>query len=134
MAATAPRNTIERADKEIVHPVAASTKVWQGTIVCLNASGFATKGAVATTLTAVGRAEETIDNSTGANGDLSIKVRRGVFYFKNYGSDPVVRADVGKDCWVYDDETVAHSDGGAARSKAGTVEDVDAGGVWVRFK
>jgi hypothetical protein len=42
-------------------------------------------------------------------------------------------ADVGKQCYLVDDQTVAKTDGTNTRSPAGFVRDVDADGVWVEF-
>ena len=60
--------------------------------------------------------------------------REGWFKFaKSAGADEIARDDIGKDCYVVDDETVALTDGGATRSKAGKVRDVDSDGVWISF-
>lgn len=132
MALTADRNTPMMDAELLAVPVAASTKIFAGAIVVLNSSGYATKGAVAATLTFLGRAEETVDNSSGSNGDKTITVRRkAAFKWKNYGSDAIVQADLGKTCYIFDDETVAKTNGSAARSAAGKVVGIESDGVWV---
>jgi hypothetical protein len=133
MALTKPRDTIERGRDLLVIPVAASTTIYQGALVAVNASGYAVPGSVATTLKAAGRAEETIDNASGSAGALSVKVKRGVFKFKNYASDACVQANVLGDCFIVDDESVAKSDGSSARSRAGKILEVEATGVWVEI-
>ncbi len=133
MALTKPRDTRERGRDLLVIPLAASTTIYQGGLVAANASGYAVPGSVATTLKAAGRAEETIDNSAGSAGDRSITVKRGVFKFKNSGSDPVTQAGVLGDCYIVDDETVAATNGTNTRSKAGKVLEVEATGVWVEI-
>ena len=50
---------------------------------------------------------------------------------ENYGSDAVVQADLGKTCYIYDDETVAKTNGSSARSAAGKIVGIDSDGVWV---
>jgi hypothetical protein len=45
----------------------------------------------------------------------------------------IVQADIGKACFILDDQTVAKTDGGATRSRAGIVEGIEGSGVWVRF-
>jgi len=134
-ALTTERNTLQygsNGDPDLwALPVAAATKIFQGGIVCDNGSGYMTKGATATTLIALGRAEQTVDNSAGAAGDKKIEVRRGVFKFANLGADPVVLADRFSVCYVVDDQTVAKTNGTNTRSAAGLVMDVDATGVWV---
>lgn len=132
MALSTARETRERAGDLYVVGVAASTTIHQGALVCLNASGYAVPGATATTLTALGRAE---GNAVGGSvaGDVRVNVKRGCFLFKNKSDDLVTIADIGKDCYVVDDETVAKTSGTNTRSKAGIVHDVDSIGVWVRF-
>ena len=118
------------------YPMAA-VKAFQGGLAVL-AAGFVRPGYVATGLNAVGIfdfsgdvMDGTMDNSGGSPGDLNARVRSGTFLFANYGSDPVVASDRGLPCFIFDDATVAHSDGGAARSVAGVVVGLEYGGVWV---
>lgn len=127
------RDTTMRARDLLVVPVIANTMIYAGALVCASAAGLAQPGAVAATLTALGRAEEPCDNLGGAAGAKSVTVRRGVFLFKNLGADPVVQADMGKDCFVVDDETVAKTHAGNTRSRAGKVLGIEAAGVWVEI-
>lgn len=131
-ALTADRNTPLKDGELIGVPVAASVKIFAGSLVAANSSGFATPGAVATTLTYLGRAESTADNTGGANGAITVMVRRKkAFKFANHGADLVVQADLGKTCYIVDDQTVAKTNGGSTRSAAGKVLGVEADGVWV---
>ncbi len=134
-AAAADRDTIRRDGHKAVAPMAATTKIFGGTLVCVNSAGYATKGATSTTLKALGVAEQTVDNSAGAAGDLAVPYRRdGWFRFDNSGStDAITLADVGADCYIVDDSTVAKTSGTNTRSVAGKVRDVDAAGVWISF-
>lgn len=131
MALTAARNTPERAGNVDAYPVAASTTCYQGGIAVLNA-GYSEPGSTATGLVAIGRFEETVDNSAGADGAVSARVKPGRFRFNNSASaDLIAQADVGQDCYIVDDETVAKTDGTGTRSRAGKIAAVDANGVWV---
>jgi hypothetical protein len=131
-ALAADRNTPQRDSVDFSFPVAASTKLWAGSLACINASGYLTKGAVATTLKTVGVVQVTTDNTAGANGAVSAKVRRGCHRFANSSAgDLIALADVGASCYVVDDQTVAKTNGSSTRSVAGTIRDVDADGVWV---
>ncbi len=133
-ALTADRNTPRRDGLELSLGVAATTKIYGGSIVCRNASGYAVPGSTATTLKALGIAQELVDNSAGAAGDKSIRVRKGTYRFGNSAStDAITDADIGNDCYIVDDQTVAKTDGTSTRSVAGKVHDVDADGVWVTF-
>ncbi len=132
MSLSADRNTPMKDGELIAVPVAASVKIYGGALVAANATGYATPGAVAATLTYLGRAESQVDNSTGAAGAKTVMVRRKkAFKFKNYASDLIVQADLGKTCYIFDDETVAKTNGSAARSAAGTVIGIETDGVWI---
>ncbi len=131
-ALTTARNTPERAGDVLGYPVKASVKPIQGGIAVLDA-GYAAPGTTATGLIAVGRFEETVDNTGGANGALSVLVKRGTFKFGNSpAGDLIVQADVGADCYIVDDQTVAKTSGANTRSVAGKIIAVDADGVWVK--
>lgn len=131
MALTTERKTPRRDSKLLVVPVAANAVIYAGALAVANGSGYAAPGSTAATLTYLGRAEESVDNTGGSNGDKSITVSRGPFQFKNSGSDPVTQASFGKVCYIVDDETVAATDGTGTRSAAGIVTGIDSDGVWV---
>lgn len=105
---TEARNTPEIADlgRTLVLPVKGATKIFDGSLVALNANGFAVPGDNVAGLTAAGRAEEFVDNSGGADGAVTVKVRRGVFKWSNSSTGPVAAKDVMKNCYIEDDETV----------------------------
>ena len=131
-ALTASRNTPKQSAEQIAVPVSGGAKIYAGSIVVANANGFAAPGSTATTLTYIGRAAETIDNTSGANGALTVLVdRKQAFKFTNLAADLVTQADLGKTCYIVDDQTVAKTNGGATRSAAGKVVGIDADGVWV---
>lgn len=131
MALTQDRNTPMK-DGEIVAVPVAVAKIFAGSLVAVNAAGYATPGAVATTLKYFGRAEEQVDNTDGSAGDKTVLVRRGkAFKWLNHGADPVVQADLGANCYIVDDQTVAKTSGTNTRSVAGQVIQVDADGIWV---
>jgi hypothetical protein len=133
-ALTADRATPKRHGRDLNLPVATNAIIFAGAIVALSATGFAVKGAVATTLKGVGVARRSVNNTGGADGAVSLAVERGVWQFGNSAStDQITLADVGASCYIVDDQTVAKTNGGATRSVAGVIRDVDANGVWVEF-
>lgn len=133
MALTADRNTPMKDGELIAVPVAANAVIHAGALVAANATGFAVPGAVATTLTYLGRAEEAADATGYADGIATVQVRRGkAFKFKNSGADPVTQASLGKVCYIVDDETVAATNGTGTRSAAGIVLGIDTDGVWIK--
>lgn len=127
------RPTPERSGLDRVFPVAANARIYAGALVMLNA-GNAQAGAAGAGLVSVGIAEERADNTGGAAGAIQVRVRRGTFRLGNSGAaDAITRAEIGSPCYAVDDQTVAKTDGGGTRSRAGTIADVDAVGVWVEI-
>lgn len=133
MALTQDRNTPMMDGELIVLPVAANAVIHAGALVVANATGFVAPGSTATTLTYIGRADDAVDNTGGADGAKTVRVRRKkVFKFKNSGTDPVTQASLGKACYIVDDETVAATNGTNTRSAAGIVIALDSDGVWIQ--
>jgi hypothetical protein len=112
MALAKDRNT-PRADGDIREfGVLANAIIYAGALTVITAAGYAKGGAVATTLKAVGRAEEHVDNTGGADGAVTVRVRKGIFRFKNSAAgDAITIADVGATAYIVDDETVAKTNG-----------------------
>ena len=132
-ALTAARDTSEISNgaRHLILPVKGSTTIYQGALVALDASGYAVPGSKAATLTAAGRAEETVAN-TGADGEVSIRVARGVFVFDNAtDAGKLTAAHVLKPCYIADDQPVTATADGA--SVAGLVIRVDDSGVAVEI-
>ncbi len=133
-ALSADRNTPQRSGDSVVLGVAASTKIYAGSLVARNATGYAVPGAVSTTLRFIGRAADQVDNSSGADNAKTITIEKGIFKFGNYASDLIAIADVGNDCYIYDDAQVAKTSATSTRSVAGKVFAVDSDGVWVDMR
>jgi hypothetical protein len=132
MSLTSDRNTPWQEAELVPVPVAAATKIYAGSLVCANAAGYAVPGSVSPTLTYLGRAERMVDNSAGANGALTVIVRRKkAFLWTNCAVDTITQASVGLPCYVYDDGTVAATSANNARSLAGIVLSIESDGVWV---
>lgn len=133
MALAQDRNTPEMIGTDRQGGLAASVVVYAGAIVMRNAAGYLTKGATATGLVGVGRAEQRATGGAGA-GDVTLNYKPGIFRFANSASTDLIGiTEIGKVCYAVDDQTVAKTDGTASRSPAGFVEGVDSLGVWIRF-
>jgi hypothetical protein len=103
LALTADRSTQYKEGVEVYYPVAATTKIFSGGMVCLNATGFAVPAADTVNFTFVGVARQYVDNSLGGDGDKTVIVRRkGLFLFK---ATSINQAAVGKIMYIKDDET-----------------------------
>lgn len=130
-ALTQDRDTPFREDKLYEHPVAAGAVIYFGALIVLNSSGYAEPATTATGKKGLGRADAAVSNAAGANGAVSVPVRRGCFRFANDGN--VTRAHIDGSAYAVDDQTVAPTDGTSTRSAVGTIRDVDALGVWVEI-
>ena len=133
-ALVAERNTSERVGTIEQHPIKANVKIFKGSL-CVIDAGYLAPGRSATGLLVAGRAEDTIDNTVGAAGALTVPVKRGKFRWGNSAAgDLIAQANVGALCYIVDDQTVALTDGTGTRSSAGKIVGVDAAGVWVESK
>ena len=128
------RNTKRRDGLRLSLPMAAATVIFGGSIVCVNAGANAVPGSTSAALKAAGVAATHARNA-GAAGDERVTVEKGVHCFANSSSaDAITLADIGSDCFIVDDQTVAKTSATNTRSVAGKVFDVDADGVWVDFR
>lgn len=106
---------------------AAAVKIYEGATVCGNSSGLAVRGGTSGSGHAMGIAEETVDNSGGSAGDKSVNLLQGRFWRDNSATtDEITEADIGKVCFVVDDQTVAKTSAGGTRAIAGIVLQIDA--------
>jgi len=128
-ALTADRDTDRREGDFYEYDVVASDIIYKGSIVLLDASGDAEPGSSAASLIAGGRAEETVDNSSGSAGDKTVRVRKGVFKWANSGTNTIDATDIGDPAYVEDDQTVGNLS--TSQSSIGTIRAVDSDGVWV---
>lgn len=134
MALSADRDTRESPGRLREPPMQGSTLIYQGAMVALNTSGRAVPAAATATLKVIGRAAERADNSAGGHAARRVRVERGIFRYGNSASSDLIAVkDIGANCYVVDDETVALTDNSSARPVAGRIYDVDALGVWVEF-
>lgn len=133
MALAKDRNTAEASGDVFEYGQAATTTLYAGALAMLNAAGVLTPGATATGQIAAGRVQERSVNA-GAAGAKTAKVKRGNFWWKNSAStDLITIAEIGEDCFIVDDETVAKTNGTTTRSVAGKILAVDTNlGVLVR--
>lgn len=98
------RRTPYREGTELEFKVAAGARIYAGSLVCVNAAGYAVPGADTAGFKFVGVARESVDN---AGGDKTVIVRRkGVFRFAGAG---LAITDIGASVNVSDDQTIAKS-------------------------
>ena len=96
-------------------------------MVAVNAEGKAVPASDSAGLTVLGRAE----NRAGAG--LPVTVRAGCFRYGNSAAAAkITAAEIGKACYVADDQTVSKT-GGDNNIVAGIVFDIESKGVWVQI-
>lgn len=129
-ALTRDRNTPLKKPEVIAVLVGAGAVIHAGALVVANAAGYAVPGSTATGLSYIGRAEESVDNTGGANGAVAVLVRRlNAFKWANDGS--IAQAQLMKTAYIVDDQTLAATDGTGTRSAAGRIVGIDTDGVWI---
>lgn len=135
-AATKDRNLVEIAPRrKRAIPLETNMVIFAGTLACVNAAGNAVKGITSTAIRCVGVFREPM-NSTGlAAGTLTAEPEVGVFgpFANSAAGDQITNADVGADCFIVDDATVAKTNGTNTRAVAGKVWSVSSEGVFVDF-
>lgn len=103
-ALTKDRATPYREGIEIEFPVAANSKIYAGSLVCADTNGYAMPAADSPGLRFLGVALEQVDNTGGANGAKTLRLRRtGVFEFD---AASITQAMVGSTMYAVDDHTV----------------------------
>jgi len=130
MALSADREIVFREGLDVEFPMAA-VKIYAGSLVCINATGYAAPAADTVSFKFVGVALEQKDNSGGSPGDKKIKVRtEGVFEF---AASSIAQASVLADMYVVNDETFDESDPGQGIKcgKLVKVESSSRGWIWI---
>lgn len=134
MPLTRDRKTPFRPGLAYNFPVAASTLIYQGSLVGINAAGDLVPASASNVLRIVGTSKEHIDNSAGIAGALRCEVDPTTARWDNSTStDAITIANaLGRPVYAVDDDQVALTDNGGLRPVAGICVDVDADGVWVK--
>jgi len=111
--------------------VAASTTIYKGALVAIDTDGYLIPAADTASIVCVGVADESADNSGGADGDLSVLVwRSGVFAFAANGTAPT-QVNVGRVLVAESDEDVSTAAAMTNDVLVGTLEEIDGSDFWV---
>lgn len=136
-ALAADRNTKTREQRWINQPnVAAAVTLWDGAMVSKDSSGNMRPARATNTDTVMGISCKRVVNAGSAGavtGGVDID-RESIACLANSASaDAITAAHIGLSCYVVDDQTVALTDNGGARPRAGKIVDVTTDGVWIDF-
>ena len=133
MTATTTAREAKRKDGQIISYPMAAVKIPKGALVSINASGYATNSTDAASETFAGVAYETVDNSAGNAGDLSIRVETtGTFIFVDGGGNGA-QTDVGITMKIVDNQTVTDAATSNNLVAGVAVESISATSVRIRF-
>jgi hypothetical protein len=106
MAALTADRKLEYTDGiEVGIPVDGGSTIYGGALVAVNAAGYAVPGADTAGLIFTGVAIEQKDNAAGADGDLTVNVRRKGLVKCVMGT-AITQANVGDAVCLKDDQTV----------------------------
>jgi hypothetical protein len=119
--ATQDRDTTNyTVNERFPHKAKDATQFYRGILVNSDAGGFLVQAADTANHKCVGTAAER-KLSAGGDGATLVEVENGVFEFATSGASAIVQADVGRLCYVLDNQTVVKA--------AGTTNSVIAGKV-----
>jgi hypothetical protein len=129
-ALTRDRATPYREGIEVEYSVAANTKIFAGSLVCVDAAGYAVPAADTSGYRFAGVAMEQVDNSDGSDGGKVVRLRRaGVFEFDAVS---ITQDMVGADMYATDDHTFDDAAGPTNDIKVGRlVKYVSATRGWI---
>ena len=103
-ALTKDRNTVRKEGDYAAYQVKANVKIFAGSQVCIDSTGYAVPGSDTAGLKFVGISRGYADNTGGSDGDLSVEVwRRGSF---ELATTDMTKGNVGDSVFVVDDQTV----------------------------
>lgn len=130
-AAAIDRNTDRKDGGFKAYPVLAATKIFKGTLVVIDAAGFAKPAVNAANNKVVGVADAQADNSAGASAAINVIVREGVYRF---AATAITQAMVGKIMHVVDDQTFDDAIGTAGIKAGRLVEFVSVTEGWIHVQ
>jgi len=131
MAVTANQIIRRKDDCRLGLKIAGSTRLYEGTMVFVNASGYADDDTGSGVNKFAGISLSDYDNSSGSDGDLSGEfLADGVFLLTGSG---FTQADVGKQAFATDNYTVVVADTAAAVRIGVVVGYESSTKIWVRL-
>lgn len=128
-ALTADRNTQSKVGDIAIYPVSATTQIYKGSLVMVDADGFLIPAADAANGRVVGVADENVDNDPGSDGDLNCRVVAGRKFL--FAASSITQAMVNQVMYVVDDQTFDDGNGTNAIKAGRLVEFVSTTSGWI---
>ena len=111
------------------YPVKAGVRIFKRAMVGITADKLAVPVGAAGCVAVIGLATNAVDNRTGVDGEVQVRVDKGVFRMPFAAAAPSnIRAQV----FALDDQTLQLTNANSALL-AGTLDAIDAEGVWIRL-
>ncbi len=130
-ALTADRNTEYSLGDLLSIPVAAAEAIYAGALVCTDEDGYAVAAADTAGLTFAGVAIAQANNGSGADGDISVVVRRRGRYKLDY-QGWLTQAGMSAKVYAVDDQTVDAANGTTNDVQVGIIARIEsAGEAWI---
>ena len=132
---TAGRNLPQRATKAFRYGVKAATTLYRDAIMAVTATGLATKPGASGAVAVVGLVPTDANNSAGADRDILLEPRRGIFPLTVPTAD---HSHIGATVYAVDDNVLSlnATDGGSpavAYLKVGVLVGIEAGQTYVEI-
>lgn len=120
MAALTADRKRSRSTPQIVaeYEVSATAVIYAGALVCIDTDGYAVPAADTASFVCVGVAAARADNSSGADGDISVVVESFVIE-RGLAATGLAQTQVGRVVVVADDQTVGDAAGESADIEVG---------------
>ena len=122
------RNTPFRAGERFSDAVLGGSQIWAGSLVVLDASGYAQPATAEAGLVVRGVALHSVDARDEADGALQIETGTGICRLA--AAETIDRSHIGEVAYAEDDQSVGLT--ATERTVVGPIVDVDVEGVWVR--
>lgn len=132
-ALTKDRNTRQKAGGAARHGrrgVAAGVVIYLGALLAKNAAGYLVPATDAAARTVVGISEEHVDNSVGSAGALKCSYVTGVEAELENAGGAIALANLGRGCYVADDQSVTTRAVSVNKVLVGVVQEFSTSKVW----
>jgi hypothetical protein len=110
--------------------VAAATTIYLGALIAKNAAGYVVPASDAAAVSVIGVAEEYVANA-GAAGAKSVSYKTGVEIELLNAGGAITVANLGKGCYVADDQSVTTRAVSVSKVYAGVVQEFSTTKVWL---
>lgn len=133
-ALTKDRNTRQKAGGSArtgTRGVAANAVIYLGAIIAKNAAGYVVAATDAAAVQIIGIAQQKVDNTGGANGAKTVKYATGIEAELVNASGAITVANLGRGCYVADDQSVTTRAVSVNKVYVGVVQEFTTTLVWV---